>query len=259
MNERLIRSLAGVFHRHGLASEVSDGDVTRATELPLLGNIVHILVPNHVLFSDAERIYQGNDIVALVNGVSRITNGMWNPDNLTATFDRESSAAIVKFEHHGQACIWEYEQGGDYVSPAFFEALYKFAEKDLDGRFFDCGASMGQEFYLLFLPQSAASDYEGVLKSFAPSSDELAAFVTTVDEWAEEGYTGWFLIREALRPLNLENIDEPTADGSSVLSIVRDMAKSGSSNAQELEFALIELGADPETRRKKRGFWSRKK
>jgi len=80
MNERLVRSLSGVFHRHGLASEVTEEGVTRATELPLLSNIVHILIPNHVLVSDSERIYQDTDIIALVNDVSQITFFFGDPE-----------------------------------------------------------------------------------------------------------------------------------------------------------------------------------
>jgi hypothetical protein len=243
MNERYFRSLAALFQRHGLISDISETDIGKAKELPLVGNLVRVLIPNYVLFEDSECIYQGDDLVKLTEEIAKITNGNWKPKDIKADFDRGDNRATIEFSSQGENFNWEFEQYGDYINDGYFNALERYAENNLEGKFFQF-SSMGQEFCLLYLPDPISTDFSEFQVSFAPTSDELAEFVATVDDWAEKGYTGWYLVREVLREMNLRNINSPTEDGSYVISIVRKIANAGSGGAKELEFALIDLGAD---------------
>ena len=243
MNERYFRSLAALFRRHGLISDITEIEIEKAKELPLVGNMVQVLVPNYVLFKDSECINQGDDLGKLSEEIAKITNGDWKPEDIKADLDRGDNRATIKFIAKGEEISWEFEQYGDYVSNSYFKSLERYTNQYIEGKFFNY-SSMGQEFYLLYLPDHISTDFAEFQESFTPTSGELAEFVVTVDEWAKKGFTGWYLIREVLREMNLEHINTPTEDGDYVISIVRKIAYAGSGGARELESALIDLGAN---------------
>jgi hypothetical protein len=243
MIERYIRSLAGLLEDNGLLTGLELSDLDKAEELPLPGNVFRVLVPGYVLFQDSEIIYQEEDLVKLIEEVANITNNDWAPHDIRANLDWDRNLAIVEFETDENSYRWEFDQYGDYISDGFFDSLFQYTDQNLNGSFFK-HSSMGQEFYLIYLPDPVASEYKQFQDTFAPSSDEIAEFVTSAEKWSERGYTGWYLIREVLREMNLKDINEPTEDGRYVISILREFGKAGNAWAIELEGEIIALGAD---------------
>jgi len=244
MIERWIRDIAQLLKEHGVIPEVVGSQVADAEELPLLGNVLRTLAPDRVLFEDAECIYQDEDLVALLAATVHTTGGDWTPQEIHARLDREENLATIEFDANGDPHRMEFEQYGDYINDGFFESLNQYAAVNLPGRFFKY-SSLWQQFYLVYLPEPAATDLHQLLQEFAPSSDELAEFVTSADKWTEKGYTGWYLAREVLRDMNLRHINEPTKSGDYVISRLRTLANHGSDWAIELEGEIIGLGADP--------------
>lgn len=243
MIERHIGGLADLLTRHGLISEPTASDLELAEKLPLVGNILRTLLPERVLFQDSECIYQGTDLVVLVEEVAQTTNNDWDPQDINANFDRGNNRAVIEFQANGDSYRWEFDQYGDYINDGFFDSLNQFSDQNLKGSFFKY-SGMGQEFYLLYLPEPLASEYKHFQETFAPSSDELVEFATSAPEWREKGYTGWHLIREVLREMNLQHVNEPTQEGKYVISILRELGKAGNDWAIELEGEIIALGAD---------------
>lgn len=243
MIESYIRELGDLLERRGLLSELDESTIDEAKELPLVGNILQSLIPEHVLFQDSECIFQDEDLVTQVKEAARITQGDWHPTNIVAHIDWQDNRATIEFQSDGKMHKWEFDQCGDYISDGFFTSLHHHADENLSGSFFKY-SSMGQEFCLFYLPEPVSIDFGELQDSFAPSSDEIAAFVTSADEWKEQGYTGWYLIREVLRETNMKHINEPTRDGKHVISILRELGEAGNDWAIELEAELIRLGAE---------------
>jgi hypothetical protein len=243
MIEKYVLNLAKLLERNGLISGIEPSEIEKAEELPLVGNTLLILIPEYVLFQDSEIIYQNEDLVKLVEEVANITNNDWDPNDINALLDWENNRAVIEFHTSDGSFVWEFDQYGDCISDGFFNSLFQYANQNLDGSFFKY-SSMGQEFFLVYLPEPVANEYKQFQDTFAPSSDELAEFVTSAPKWQEKGYSGWYLVREVLREINLENINEPTGDGKYIVNILRELGKAGNSWAIELEGEIIALGAD---------------
>jgi hypothetical protein len=244
MNKRFVEALAEFFIKRRLVDTIDAEAIDAAVEEPFLGHIVQELLSHSLLVFDSECFQQDSDIAKLVEELASHTGGEWTLENLKSRLLREQGQGTVEFDHSGEHIVWEFEQYGDYVSDDFWAKVKGFCGNHLSGTFHRL-ASMSQEVYVLYLAGSSGNEFEELVKSFQPSSDEIAEFVGAVDNWRDKGLTGWMLIRNALRQHNLSNINAPGKSGQLPLAVAVAKAMAGSSSAKELAYALVDLGADP--------------
>ena len=242
MNRRFVLELVDFLRKYQLVDTIDDDKIQAAIARPVLGNIMELLLPQQMLVYDLERVQGDDDFTALVQDYVALTNGAWTPANIQSTFNWDEERASIEFDFRQEHFRWELEQQGDYVGSDFLTAIGEFCDTHLQATLINLHF-LSQELYVLYLPKSIAAEFLLLVSDFTPSSDEIADFVKTVDDW--KGLTGWLLVKEVLSQHNLSKINQPTRDDDLVLRIVLDMVKRGSHDADELIHFLVDFGAEP--------------
>ena len=106
-----------------LSEMCADGDyVVSAREM------VGTLLDERCLSFMFEDFCNDDDHADLVEQVASCTLGVWQPTEVTSSFDEETDRWVVTFQDDGKPVTWRFSQNGDHLSENFVSQLFKHAQ-----------------------------------------------------------------------------------------------------------------------------------
>jgi hypothetical protein len=69
------------------------------------------------------------DHASLVDEVAQATQGAWQPENVTSSFDEDSDRWVVTFAEGGTPVTWRFSQSGDNLSTTLIDKLNAHAQE----------------------------------------------------------------------------------------------------------------------------------